>query len=159
MHDTACCFWYPSDSSRMVLKRAGSAGSGGTPPLSRHLVDARRRHLRHSPWPLRVVRLGAVPPAQGRAGLGGPDHHLCHLPWPPVRLGALPTALGRSGPGGQVTTSATGPSPLCGRGGAHCALSLLAGVGRCPLANGRGCLLGCPSARRIAARFAGTHHH
>ena len=141
------------DSSRTARKRAGSAGSGGTPPLSRHLIDARRRHLRHRPWPL--VRPGAVPLAPGRAGLGGPGRHLRHLPWPPVRPGAVPTASGRSGPGGPVNTSATGPSPLCGRGGAPCAPPLLAGVGRCPLANGRGCLLGCPSARRIA----GTRRH
>jgi hypothetical protein len=70
------------------------AGLGGTPPLSRHLVDARRRHLRHRPRPL-------------------------------VRPGALLTVL-----------------------------SLLAGVGRCPLANGRECLLGCPSARRNAGTIA-----
>jgi hypothetical protein len=153
MQNTACCFWYPSDSSRTARKRAGSAGSGGTPPLSRHLVDARRRHLRHRPWPL--VRPGAVQPAQGRAGLGGPGRHLRHLPWPPVWLGTVPTASGRSGPGGPVFTSATGPSPLCCWGCAHYALSLLAGVGRCPLANGRGCLLGCPSEHQIAC----THRH
>ncbi len=103
------------------------AGLGGTPPLSRHLVDARRRHLRHRPWPL--VRPGAVPLAPGRAGLGGPGRHLRHLPWPPVLLGAVLTVLSLSWPA--------------------------SGAAQCPLANGRGCLVGCPSARRIA----GTHRH
>jgi hypothetical protein len=90
------------------------------------------------PYPTPPPGPSCVQPALGRAGMGGPGRHLRHFPWPPVQLGTVPTASGRSGPGGPVITSATGPSPPCGRGGAHCAFSLLAGVGRCPLANSRG---------------------
>ena len=45
MHDTACCFGYPSDSSRTARKRAGALGWAGT-------ATARRR-----------IRMSAGPPA------------------------------------------------------------------------------------------------
>ena len=66
---------------------------------------------------------GTVPLAPGRPGPGGSAHHLCHRP-------QLPRAAG---------TVLTVPH--------------LAGVGRCPLANGHGCLLGYPSARCIAGPY------
>jgi hypothetical protein len=89
MHDTACCFGYPSDSFRMARKRAGSAGSGGTPP--------------------RLTTPDAQPVAQlGRRPAMSPPP----LPQAPRAAGRGATRLGQLGPGGQDNPTATSPDPV-----------------------------------------------
>jgi hypothetical protein len=79
-------------------------------------------------------------------------------PPPPLAPRAAGRGAARSEPGGTGRARSPPPppplAPCAAGGGAHCALSLLAGVGCCPPANGRGCLLGCLSARRIAGTIA-----
>jgi hypothetical protein len=129
MHDTACGFGYPSDSSRTARKRAGTLGWAGlrsaSPPPTRNprhsSAGARRRHLRHRPRPPRAAGRGA-------------------------------TRRGQLGPGGQDNPTATGPGPLVA--GTVLTVSLpWCGGGRCPPAIGYWCLVGCPGLRRIASTF------
>ncbi len=120
--------------SGILRTQAGRRGSGPGRWAGRDsaLITPPRQRAPTPPPPPplapRAAGRGAARSGPGRTGRAGSPvtRHLRHLPWPPVRLGAVLTVL-----------------------------SLLAGVGRCPLANGRGCLLGCPSDRRIA----GTHCH
>jgi hypothetical protein len=79
----------------------------------------------------------------------------CHLhrAGPLMRPGTVPTARASQGRAGR-SLAATSPGPLRGRISAHSAHSPTGGVGRCLLAEGHGCLLGCLGPRRIAGTIA-----
>jgi hypothetical protein len=134
MHDTACCFGYPSDSSRTARKRAGTLGwvelRRASPPPTRNLwhslAGSRRCHLRHRPRPPRVAGRGATTagPARGGSGWRGP---------------------GRSGHGWIATSTARGG---CGSVGPDLSLARLLG--------GRLVLLIASSARLRWPGFTGS---
>jgi hypothetical protein len=90
MHDTACCFGYPSDSSRTARKRAGTLGWAGL--CSSRATSSTRADSTSATAP------GPSCGGRGAAcyGPGGPGRHLRLLAWPPVRPGAVLTVLSLS---------------------------------------------------------------
>jgi hypothetical protein len=99
MHDTARCFWYPSDSSRTARKRAWDAALGRESSL---ITSSRRR----APMPPRRRQL---------AGSSSPSTALCGPPpgiWPRLgvrgrRVGSSPASSSDSSP----LTALCGPQP------------------------------------------------
>jgi hypothetical protein len=108
-----------------------------------------------SPLAPRAAGRGAArsgPGRPGRAGSSPPPPPLA-----PYAAGRGADRLGPVRPGRAGHHLRHRPQPPVRPGGAPCALPLPAGVGRCPLAYRRGCLLGRPSARRIAGTRPSRH--
>jgi hypothetical protein len=131
MHDTACCFGYPSDLSRAEQQRDRDSAFGASTLFA--LLPPRRATTSPPPPPLGpLVRPGAVLLAPGWSGRAGRALSTVTAPGPLVRPGSVQPGPGHAGPGRNPSlTVGLGPCgrPLSSSSGRRWALPFSHGLG------------------------------